>query len=106
MFTSWVLIIMLVVSLVILLMGLACFWKKIPPLIRWISGLNALILLVNIMSIGFTIEQQNDIGISDQYSSNQRDLSDHYKIYFHGYEDLKDQTKSLVEYGYNTAGKE
>jgi energy-coupling factor transporter transmembrane protein EcfT len=100
MVTSWVLLIMLVVSLVILLMGLACFWKKIPPLIRWISGLNALILLVNIMSIGFTIEQQNDIGISDQYSSNQMDLSDHYKIYmdldFYGYEGSSKMKETLI----------
>lgn len=71
MFTSWVLIVMLVVSLVILLMALVCWWKRIPSILRWFSGLNALILLVNIMSLGLTIEQQNAVGVTNPYHTEQ-----------------------------------
>lgn len=72
MFVSWVLMVLWVFFFVVGLTLFICYWKKIPPLLRWVSGLNALILLANILSLGLTIEQQNTIQTTHYHRMEQR----------------------------------
>ena len=59
MFVTWVLLVVAVVFLVLLLGLSVRYWQTIPPMIRWFAGLNALVLVVNILCMGLSIQQQN-----------------------------------------------
>lgn len=59
MFVTWVLLLVAVVFLVLLLGVSGRFWQTLSPMLRWFAGLNALVLMVNILCLGLSIQQQN-----------------------------------------------
>jgi len=57
MFATWVLLVVAVVFLVLLLGVSVRYWQTIPPMLRWFAGLNALVLVVNILCLGVSLQQ-------------------------------------------------